>query len=502
MKHLKNKFKLGFSSLEILMSIGIFFIFTFSVIGTLLYSQNSTVKSTYNISATLLAQEGLEAVKNIRDYDFGSITEGTYALTINANNNWELTSGTEAIGEFTRSITITKIDDTTYEIESNVSWDKGGTNSGNVSLTSILTNWTSSLGSEVGQAGGGRSDWCDPSLTILDLDLPGNGISTSITASEGIAFAGTGGNSSGYSFMEVGITDETPPVLTLEGYADGYKTNDVFTDGEYFYISTDTNSKEVVILDPNDNYNEIGYFDAPGNLDGEAMFVRGDVGYVVQDTRLRTFDLSSKTGSRPQMDDVRLYGFGKDIVVSGDYAFIALAYNWYEFKIIDISDPYNIYQINQKHVGFNEGTALAVNPSRTHAYMTSTYSNWGYEFVILDISDKTGYISIVGEYNTSGMSPKGVRVFPGEVGVIGGVGGEEYQVLDISNPENINYCGGLDLGVGINALDSVFEIDNDAYTYLMTRDSTGEFKVVEGGLGGGSGGSGGEDSNVLFIRRE
>ena len=81
------------------------------------------------------------------------------------------------------------------------------------------------------------------------------------------------------------------------------------------------------------------------------------------------------------------------------------------------------------------------------------------------------------------MSPEAVEVVPGNKAIVVGQGGEEYQVVNISNELSLVRCGGLQIDSGIFDSASFLEPDNDAYSYIVTGDASSEFKIIEGGPG-------------------
>jgi hypothetical protein len=336
----------------------------------------------------------------------------------------------------------------------------------------------------------GHGDWCAPALTIGALDLPGNGIASGVTAIEGNAYTGTGGNASGLSFLDVTVANTNPPVASLGATKDGYKTNDIFGELGYFYIATDTNSKEATIFQKSGTtYNEIGYFDASGSTDANSIFVSGTTGYLAQGNIFRIFDLTSKSGSRPQLGSVTLAGTGNKIKVAGNYAYVAISgAATVKLQIIDISNPASPTIVGSANPTSQSGVDVAVNDSASRAYLVTAVSATQKELFIIDITTKTGVRPVMGSYEANGMNPKGVSIIPGNRVIIIGSGGEEYQVLGIANESNITKCGGLQVDTGINGIATVLEADNDAYAYIITGDSSQEFKIIEGGPGvGGSG---------------
>ena len=103
------------------------------------------------------------------------------------------------------------------------------------------------------------------------------------------------------------------------------------------------------------------------------------------------------------------------------------------------------------------------------------------------------------------MDPRTVEVVPGNIAIMGGVGGQEYQVLDIGilgSESNPLPCGGLDVNDNIYDSDSVLEADNDAYTYIVTGNSSSEFQVIQGGPGGAYATSGVFESSTFDPGRD
>jgi hypothetical protein len=84
------------------------------------------------------------------------------------------------------------------------------------------------------------------------------------------------------------------------------------------------------------------------------------------------------------------------------------------------------------------------------------------------------------------MDPKGITQIDDKI-LVAGNGGTQYQVINIANENAPVYCGGLVFNSGILAVTSVKEADGDAYSYVLTNDSSSEFKIIRGGPGAGPG---------------
>jgi hypothetical protein len=95
------------------------------------------------------------------------------------------------------------------------------------------------------------------------------------------------------------------------------------------------------------------------------------------------------------------------------------------------------------------------------------------------------------------MSPRGISVVTENKLLLVGVGGEEYQVIDISNESYPTRCGGLNLDTGVYGVAGVLESDGEAYAYIITKEANSELKVIEGGAGESYSTEGTYQSNFL-----
>ncbi|MEK7534120.1 MAG: hypothetical protein AAB600_02170 [Patescibacteria group bacterium] len=528
---MKN-FQRGQSLVELLLAIGLSAILLPALLTGFLASREGKAQHSQRTEAVSLLKTTVAAVRSVREKAWDSFaTNGTFHPEV-AGSSWTLVVGSDTINGFTRQVDISDVkrdvngaialagttDTSTKKVVITVSWGAPYPSSINSTLymtrylgnnaflqttvadfnlgTRSATVVTNNSGGEITLGPVGlRADWCTPSLTIAALDLPKSGVANALTAIEGRAFAGTGDNASGISFAKVSISNANPPVSAISATFDGYKTNGVFGETNYAYLATDNNFKEIVIIDLNNivagKYQEAGFFNAPGNGDGNSLFVSGNTGYMIHENggnKLYSFDLSSKSGSRPILDPdgVTLAGDGNKVYIVGSYAYVATSSTTNQLQIFNISNPNNLTLEGQTGSLNDQGAKdVFVNSSQTRAYVVTSASSTQKEFFIIDVSNKTSPVLVSGgSYETSEMSPKGVTVVTNNKAVIVGTGGEEYQVINIQTESSPTRCGGLNVDTGINGVSSVVEADSDAYSYIITGDVTAEFKIVEGGPGG------------------
>lgn len=130
----------GFSLLEVLLSVSLFSFIITALVGAVIYGQESAAVSGTRARAIFLAEEGLEASRNIRDNNFSDLTDGDHGLAV-FGNNWIFSGTSDAADIFTRQIVINAVAADRKQIISTVTWRQTPQRSGSVSLTSYLTNW-------------------------------------------------------------------------------------------------------------------------------------------------------------------------------------------------------------------------------------------------------------------------------------------------------------------------------------------------------------------------
>jgi len=331
-------------------------------------------------------------------------------------------------------------------------------------------------------------DWCNPTLTISYYDMPGQGIPKSIYGIPGDLSMGTGGNASGFAYMNVLVNTDYPPVMTEQETFDGYKTNNVYAEPQFVYLATDTNQKEVVILDRETTpITEIGYFDIPGNDDGVDVFVSNNVGYVLGNSALYLFDLSSKYGSRPIIgSSISIPTSPIKVIVKDNYAFVLSNNATNQLHIIDLNSK---TIVGTASIDYRYATDMYINNNSTRAYIVTQNSTSYNEFYIIDISTKTGSRPIINKFELGGMSATGVTIIEENArAIVVGTGGtEQYQVFIIDNEYAVTKCGGLTVSEGIFDVTSLVDSMGSSYSYIITGHSSRELQIIRGGPGGGDG---------------
>lgn len=133
----------GQSLIEILVALAIFILVISTVFSIVASSFLSIRQAQERLQAVFLAQEGLEAVRSIRDNDWASLTNGSHGLTI-TDNHWVLNGTEENLGsqlnQGKRQIAITDYDIDQKLINAKVSWELTPARINEVMLFTVLGN--------------------------------------------------------------------------------------------------------------------------------------------------------------------------------------------------------------------------------------------------------------------------------------------------------------------------------------------------------------------------
>lgn len=175
----------GFSVVEVLLAVALFGLLVTGLVGTYIYGEQAAASGGERARATFLADEGLQAVRNIRDYAWNTLMFTQTGL--NAGTYWGfLGEGTsDTVDEFTRTITFSPVcrdsggdiatcpaartDANTKQVTSAVSWMNGTQGTSTVSLVTYLTNWNSANWIQTDWSGGsGQSTWSNTTKYSTD----------------------------------------------------------------------------------------------------------------------------------------------------------------------------------------------------------------------------------------------------------------------------------------------------------------------------------------------
>jgi hypothetical protein len=137
--HTQYNIHTGFSVVEAIVVTSVFTLFVTSIIGVFVTANTISQLASTKQQAVFLAQEGLEAVRNIRDENFLNLTDGTYGL-VYSGTTFALSGTEDVVDGFVRTVEISEVDTNIKEVTSTVNWEQKGLYQ-SVTLPTQLTYW-------------------------------------------------------------------------------------------------------------------------------------------------------------------------------------------------------------------------------------------------------------------------------------------------------------------------------------------------------------------------
>ncbi|NMB48110.1 hypothetical protein GYA13_01530, partial [Candidatus Kuenenbacteria bacterium] len=321
---------LGFSVAEAVIATAFFAIVATSLISAVVYFNRLSVASGARTRAVFLAEEGLEAVRNLRDNNFSNLTDATHGLA-KTGDQWAFSGASDTIDGFTRQLNIASLDSDTKKIISQVAWRERGVDY-SVSLIGHLTNWQKIV-KTIG-------DWSSTTLEA-SLDLPSTNDGRKIQVIGDYAYVVRADGTP--DFIIIDISDPANPFLAGSLSLVGAPTN-IFVSGGYAYVSSDDNNGELKIINVANPAAPalVGVYDAPGAGDGNGIYIVGTNAYLVGTNSPANPDFLILNVSDPA--NPTLIGSLKtgqvfyEVVVSGNYAYISTGDKNAELRVANISN--------------------------------------------------------------------------------------------------------------------------------------------------------------------
>ena len=275
----------GYSLIEAMLGVGMFGLFVSAIVGSIIYGQQSIAISGNYQRAILLSQEGVEAVRAIRDTEWNDLQYTSTGLQ-QSGGMWEFAGeGTsDTIGIYTRTTAISDvcrdssdtlidcdsggdIDQHTKEIQVSVSWDGLFGVNRSVSTDALLTHWSRNEWTQSDWSGGdGQAEWSDETMYESDDG------STDSTVTGEVTLASAGANScgpymwpfssgTGHTYDSADIEFTTGEAALIESIGDIDTITDTTLDTYEFDTSQGTDTQMIQV--GSDMYAVV--YNGPGN---------------------------------------------------------------------------------------------------------------------------------------------------------------------------------------------------------------------------------------------
>jgi len=458
--HLPTNYQSGFSLVEVILASSLFILLVTTLVGSSLYGQESTMLAGNRARAALLAEEGLEAVRNIRDSGFSNTTNGTHGLAI-SGNQWVLSGSSDATGIFTRQIGISSVDDDRKEITSTVTWQQNTQRAGSLSLTSRLSRWMEAI-TLIG-------DWSNPTTTA-SVNLTGSNDGLKIASQGNYLFVIRSGGNPDFVILDV----STPGTPTQVGSLDlaGTLAN-IAVSGNYAYITSSDNNAELLVVNISNPATPTvaGTYNASGSTDARGIWISGTTAYVGRTNNGSTDEIMIVNVSNPSipalLGSLNTSSDANEITVLGNYAYVASADNNQELQVVNITNPSSPSLAGSLNLSGNTD-ALTVD-----AFGSTLAIGQGSIIYVVDISTPSSP-AIFGSINTGDtVNDLDLADAYNYIFVANSSNSAEFQVIDIATVSSPSLFGSLDLSGNDNLLGIVYDSINDK-TYAVSNSNNQE----------------------------
>jgi hypothetical protein len=450
----------GFSVIEVLLAATIFGFLMTGLIGAVVYGRNSTAAAGDRGRAMQLADEGIEATRNIGRAAFANLVNGTYGLTQSGSPlAWAFSGTSDVSGIYTRQIVITTPSTNRRAIASTVSWPQPNGSTATVTVTGQLTNWAAVLKSWSNAIVAGAADVTGTNNAVK-TDVVGNFAYTVLSATTN-------------NFVITNISNPAAPINSSTVTLAGTPTN-IFVVGNYAYITNISDTAELQVVDISVPATPVlkASVDMIGTGDGLGVYVSGNFAYVTRtaDTTTNANEFTVVNITNPLVPTVA-GGYNSavttnEVYVSGNFAYVATSSTTQEMLVINVTTPAS----PTLTATYNPATALAA----------TTITGFG-STVLLGMSTTLDAINVatpasparLGTFTAAGaISDVDVDItnrfaFLGTASTTG-----EFQVVNIATPATmtlaktvdvtgttstvagVGYASSLDVVVGASASDT------------------------------------------------
>lgn len=448
----------GFGIIEIIVAMGIMIIIAATGATTVLHSFSANRLGDEETGATRFAQEGVEAVRSLKNQNWTNLAVGTYGVD-NAGGTWIFSGSSDTSGKYTRQIVISQVqrdlngdivtsggsvDSDTLRATSTVTWEFAPTRNNTVSLVTYLTNFEKPIGPP------GFGNWSNPRL-IATLDISSSPDGMKIQVQGDYAYLVRRGGDP--DFVSIDITNPTSPFIADSVDVNGSPEN-IAVSGNYAYVVSTSEEQEFRIFDISDptNMAQLGFYNAPGNANGNGVYVIGTTAYMVRESSSshEFVILNVSNPANPTLiGSTNLSDSGKEVVVLGNYAYVGTYSSSRELEVVNITNPASPSVVgsfnasgdsdSQSIDGTGNTVVLGRNSGHTHIINVSSPSapaQLAYYDADDDVEDIDVHAGTDKTYAFLGTDESS----------------REFQVLDITTPSSPSLVGSLNVANQINGI--------------------------------------------------
>jgi hypothetical protein len=445
--------KFGFVLVEVLLGVSVLGLLATFLVGGYLFGEEAAALSGHRFRASALAQEGLEAVRNIRDDSFANLTDGTHGLAI-SGSQWTFSGSSDATDIFTREVVISAVDSNRKNVIVNVDWQQNAQRTGMVSLVTYLTNWMAA----------NPADWVTPSQEA-SLDFSGGENGLKIQVQGNYAYIVRNGGAPDFLVVDISNTASPSVVgsLTLTG-----TPQNIAVSGSYAYVVSGADAEELQIINVSSpsSPSVVGTYNATGGANMLGVYVVGTTVYLTRasSTNDEFYIVNASTPASPSLTgSLGLGADSNEVWVSGNYAYVASSSDPQELQVIGISTPAapSLAGSLDLATGSNAFTVTGLGS-------TIIVGRANGEVTTINVATPSSP-SFLGTYDVgSAANDLAVDSVSNYVFVASDTGSADFQVIDINIPASPSLVGSLNAAANLNgvafsqAKNRVFAVGNAA----------------------------------------
>ncbi|OHA53600.1 MAG: hypothetical protein A3A30_00400 [Candidatus Terrybacteria bacterium RIFCSPLOWO2_01_FULL_48_14] len=442
--------KNGQSVVEIILAVAVFSIIASGVVVLGVGTLQGYLRTQDESRAIEIVQEGMDAVRSIRDRNWSSLSVGSHGLS-DTGGLWVFSGVSEIVGKYTRTVTVNSVsrntlcgdpgsgttqDPDSRGIDVSVIWHGLDGNQRTISTNGELTRWPSPKFATCGGRG-----WRNP-FQEVSIDISGTQDGRAIRIQGDYAYMVLSGGAPNFFVIDTANTQNPSIVgsLNLSG-----NPRSIWVSGDYAYVASSHNNQELQIVDITvpSSPTQVGSFDATGATDALGVFSVGTSAYLVRASSNQNefFVINVSIPSAPSLvGSLDLGANANDVTVVGTYAFIASSHNSQELQVVSISAPTTPTLAGSLNLAGNaDGLAIAYFSNKIVLGRAS-----GGGLVAIDVTFPTspGLLGLLA--NTANIDGVSLDAANSLAFLATDAGTSEFQVIDISNPASPQLFGSLD----------------------------------------------------------
>jgi len=482
-KHIKIKLKSpAVSTIEIILVIALFSVMVLGVSSTVIYVIKASSQSTYNIIASQLAEEGLEAVRDMKMDNNAILLNGTYGLS-SVSGKWSFSGTSDNSDGFNRSIAIS--DDSSHtsspnviskKITSTITWNGGASS---YSISTLLTNWQRYKSQVLGY-------WAFPKLnSALDIAL-GTYTMTKIVKVGNYIYGIRAVNGTN-NLIVMDVSNPDSPLYVTQFSVNG-TPSDIANSGNYLYISSSDNNREISVIDITTRTSPVFYsfFDATGSTDATSVYILGNRLYLSRAGNAATSEFQILNITNPAV--ITQVGTGTNgtydisgnvalnrVYISGNFAYLATASSSQEIIVLDISNELLPVLYSSLNIPASTNAIYDIKYAGNNSLLIADI---GTNVRVINISNPS-ILTITSSFNVGG------RVYQIEFNsdysrahLATGLATNEVYILNTSNLASMTAFGGFNETGGVISYSVYYDISTDIL-YATTNISNKELGIYK-----------------------